>query len=123
MFNNTIVCKNLFCLFILLLLISSLISPSEKNISIIDRNFDGKTEQTSKLIHKKFSVRSALDTNMVIGMIQTGSYQVPFNRLQKLGYHNINLLSPSSGLDVLIPNEIVILPVCWLILLTELRIQ
>jgi hypothetical protein len=50
---------------------------------------------------------------MVIGMIETGSYDDPFDRLQELGYHHINLISPLSGLETFLQHDVIVLPNCW----------
>jgi hypothetical protein len=48
-----------------------------------------------------------------IGMIETGDYQFPKNRLTALGYPDITLISPDSGLATFQQYDIVYLPVLW----------
>ena len=98
--------------FILLFICTQILSPKNK-LSAADKNHDGKTDDITQLIEKQSATLSTLDTNMVIGMIKTASYQAPLDRLNKLGYHHINLLSATSGLDSFLINDIIILPVCW----------
>jgi hypothetical protein len=101
-----------YLIFLILLICFQALS-SERYFIHKDQNCDGKDDSMNKTVDKKFISFSTLDTNMVIGMIETGSYEDPFDRLQELGYHNINLISPLSGLDTFLQHDVIFLPVCW----------
>lgn len=76
-----------------------------------DQDWDGVVDGNNDAL--SFNARSQVPSGLRIGMIQTGEFNAPRNRLTELGYQSISLLAPTSDLAVLRNFDIVYLPTNW----------
>jgi hypothetical protein len=108
--NNTLL---LNLLIITMILLCNAIWSSDNNITNDDKNYDGRVDGLSKILGKTSSVLANFDTTMIIGIINTDGADTPFDRLQNLGYNNINLIPAQSGLETFLQHDVIYLPVGW----------
>lgn len=83
--------------------------------AVTDINQDGMDDYESALLSSASSSALLTTENIggySIGMITTGDYQIPRNRLISLGY-SVDLISPTSGISIFQLYDIVYLPQSW----------
>jgi len=103
--------KNFYSpIFIMLLILSTNIWSFTKNSG--DKNKDGINDTN---ITENFNSTNivAIDSNLSIGMIQSGFYTAPRNRLQDIGFNNITLISPFSGEATFSNYTLIYIPIGW----------
>lgn len=85
--------------------------PADGQASGSDQDWDGVADGNNDAL--SLNTASQVPSGLRIGMIQTGEFNAPRNRLTELGFQNITLLAPSSDLAVLRNFDIVYLPTNW----------
>jgi hypothetical protein len=79
----------------------------------LDHNMDLISNKGSYYGVSKLSKYKSNDSCFRIGIIATGVYQEPANRLSKVGFNSITFLDDTSGLSEFVKFDIIYLPTNW----------